>query len=79
MGQADKMREKQESMSAHDEMHTKAPSSIFLTARVRNWYCSTSCRHYTGLARAKITRDIFNPEQVGVRAVLNSKQAKHTN
>ena len=33
----------------------------FFTARVRNWYCITSCRRYTDLAAAKITQDIFNP------------------
>ena len=34
----------------------KVPSSFF-PARVRNWYCSTSCRHHTDLARAQITRE----------------------
>ena len=37
------------------------PSSFFSTTRMHHWYCSTSCRHYTDLARAKITRDILNP------------------
>ena len=31
------------------------------TAKVRNWYCSTSSRHYRDLTPAKTTRDIFNP------------------
>ena len=35
-----------------------------VTVRVRNRYSSLSCRHYTYLARAKITREIFDP---GVR------------
>ena len=26
--------------SAHDGMHTKAPSSIFVTTKVRIWFCN---------------------------------------
>ena len=46
-----------------------------ITARGCSWYCNTSCRHSTDLARAKIILDIF---KVGARVetALNSKLAK---
>ena len=61
VGQMGKKAGKRERTPAQGEMHSNEPSSMFghhqsaelnrlvclVTTRVRNWYCSTSCRHYT--------------------------------
>ena len=52
---------------------------IFTTTRVHNWYCSTSSRRYTDLARATITRDIFipSPTRSGLSRSLTNRQNTH--
>ena len=61
--QRTKWTQKHESTPGLDEIHTNAPSNL-VTARVCNLYIDIrveSSRHFTDLARAKITRDVFNP------------------
>ena len=47
--------EKRETTPAHTECTLMCCQICLVTATVRNWYCSTSCRHYTDLTRAKGT------------------------
>ena len=52
--------EQRERTPAHATKCTLKRQLVFLTARVSNRYCSTSCRHSMDLARAKIMHDAMS-------------------